>query len=204
MLGISVPGLHIWIQKGRIRRPPRVSKKGGYRIPRDEVIRLLRSAGREVPGLWVAKRTRVLVIEDDPRLRELVADAFQTSTFGAEVRMASTPEDGLLLAIPFAPNVILLDLFEPREGLTSNQALSILRRAEALRGVRIIGCWRQSPALARHPSPDAFLPKPFGLNELREAILGSGHKTRGRAGSGRRTQPDRRRWEFKVSQQDSQ
>lgn len=198
VLGISVPGIHIWIQKGRIRRPVRVSAKGGYRIPREEIIRLLRSAGREVPGVWLAKRTRVLVIDDDPRLRELVADGCQTSGFLAEVRTASTPEDGLLLAIPFAPDVILLDQFEPMVGLTSTQALVILRRAEALRGVKIIGCWRKGPAAARHPTPNVFLPKPFGLSELREAIMGPDHKTPSRAEIGRRVTPDRRRWEYKV------
>lgn len=201
LLGMSVPGLHIWIKKGRIRRPSRISKGGGYRIPREEIKRLLKSAGRQVPGLWTAKRTKVLLIEDDPQLRELVAQALRNPRFGAEVQTAATPEDGLLMVVPFAPDILLLDHFAPKTGMSSDQTLSILRRAKTLRGVKIIGLWPENAAPIRAAKPDAFLPKPFGAEDLREALFGTPPRLLARSGRSHASKSDRRRWEYKISQQ---
>jgi excisionase family DNA binding protein len=201
LLGISIPGIHVWIRKGRIRRPTRVSKNGGYRIPRAEVVRLLKSARREVPGLWTPRRTKVLLIEDDAGIRELVATALRDPRFETHVETAATPEDGLLLIARYEPDVILLDNFHPMEGMTSEQALSILRRAKTLEGIKIIGLWPGEASRPRTPGPDAFLPKPFGAADLREAVLGLPPESLGPMAAARAEEgsSDRRRWEYKVS-----
>jgi excisionase family DNA binding protein len=201
LLVISVPGVHVWIRKGKIRRLTRVSKRGGYRIPRAEIIRILRSAGREVPGLWTLRRTKVLLIDDDGPIRELVQAAFRTPAYAAQVETAATPEDGLLLVAQFRPDVILLDSFHPKTGISSDQALAIIRRAKILRGVRIISLCPGKGAAPKTsaPRPDAFLPKPFSTGELREAVLGLPLGAVDRAARPAEATQDRRRWEYKVS-----
>lgn len=198
LLGISVPGLHVWIKKGRIRRLSRTSETGTYRIPRGELVRLLRCAGREVMGLWTPKRLRVLLIEDDPGVRALVGEAFRDSRLKVEVETALTPEDGLLLAGKSKPDVILLDSFRPKDGMTADQALRILRRARSLESSRIVGLYHERPCPrgVSAPRADAYLPKPFSVTELREVVLGRG--ARDLAPGGADPEPDRRLWEYRV------
>jgi CheY-like chemotaxis protein len=200
LLGISIPCIHSWIRKGQIPRLPRVSKRGGYRVPRALIVRLLRFAGREVPGLWAPRRTTVLLIEDDRAVRELVVAAFQNPRWGVRVEVAETPEDGLLLAAKVHPDVILLDTFTPAAGMTSDQALGILRRSRMLRRVKVIRLASQTAAREGSLSPKAerFLPKPFGLPELREAVLGRPPRKGSAPGKADGSDIDRRRWEFRA------
>lgn len=201
LLGISVPGIHLWIYKGRLRRPARVSRRGGYRIRRAEIVRLLKSAGREVAGLWTARRKKILLIEDDAQVRRVVAAALRRVGGEAIVETAATPEDGLLLVAGFDPDVILLDRFLPKKGMTSDQALAILRRARAARGVKIIGLW--SPAISGvrggAARADVYLPKPFSPDDLREAVLGKAAGSNVRSVRKPVPKPDRRRWEYRAS-----
>ncbi len=203
LLGISIPGIHLWISKGRLRRPERVSRRGGYRIRRAEIVRLLKSVGREVEGLWTARRTKILLIEDDAQVRRVVATALRRLGDEAIVETAATPEDGLLLVARFDPDVILLDRFRPKQGMTSDQALAILRRASVVKGVRIIGLWSPSMATALGRAaqfrPDVHLPKPFGPDALREAVFGTGAASKVRLARNPGSVADRRRWEYRAS-----
>lgn len=196
ILGITTQGVHAWIRRGRIPRPTRVSKRGGYRIPRATIVRLLRSVGREVPGLWTRKRTRVLLIDDCADLRLLVAEAFRDPALAVDVQTAASPADGLLLAGSFRPEVVLLDAFFPKEGMTSVQALGIIRSARTLGKIRIVGLYpkRFASRSAASPRPDEYLPKPFSLDELRRVVSGRGSRSLGEVATARSA--DRRRWEY--------
>jgi CheY-like chemotaxis protein len=201
LLGISVPGVHVWIRKGRFAKPARTSKRGRYRIPRSQIVRLLKSVGREVPGLWTREKVRVLLIDDSPELRSLVAEVFRDPKFGVALETAPTPEDGLLLAGKFLPRVILLDAFSPKAGMTSVQVLAILRGARALGKIRIVGLYPERNA-ARGTSAtraDRHLPKPFSVVELREAVLGARASRLTSSAMAVVDRADRRLWEYRVA-----
>ncbi len=60
---------------------------------------------------------KILVVEDDAKMRKMLVDAFETSGF--KVAQAENGEEGLKAALDFKPDSILLDLIMPvMDGLT--------------------------------------------------------------------------------------
>jgi CheY-like chemotaxis protein len=174
LFGITVQSVHEWIQSGKIRRFARTSERGDYRIPKREVVRLLRLAGREVPGLWTRRRVKLLVVDDYPPIRRLAEHGFRHAEPPFAVRTAATVEDGLVLAAQFEPDVILLDEIASGEGLSSEQALRFVRRSKVLKTVKVIATSADGRAAPRmlKAGADGFLEKPFGFRDLKEAVLG--------------------------------
>lgn len=78
-------------------------------------------------------RPRILVIEDDPSFRNLVARQLETQ--GAEVVLASTGDEGVRLARASAPDLVVLDVGLPRmDGFAFVNTL----RTDRLRGLPLI------------------------------------------------------------------
>ncbi|OGZ67637.1 MAG: hypothetical protein A3C58_00995 [Candidatus Staskawiczbacteria bacterium RIFCSPHIGHO2_02_FULL_34_10] len=60
---------------------------------------------------------KILVVEDDSKMRKMLVDAFKDSGF--KVEQAENGEEGLKVALDFKPDSILLDLMMPiMDGLT--------------------------------------------------------------------------------------
>jgi two-component system phosphate regulon response regulator PhoB len=109
---------------------------------------------------------RVLVIEDEPDLRELLIYNFQES--GYEVRSASGGEEGLRLFEDFRPHVVLLDLM-----LSDIQGTEVCRRIRSEPN-------RHQPAIVMLTAKgdeidrvvgfelgaDDYVTKPFSMREL--------------------------------------
>jgi DNA-binding response OmpR family regulator len=78
-------------------------------------------------------RPRVLVVEDDPSFRNLVARQLETQ--GAEVVLASTGDEGVRLARASVPDLVVLDVGLPRmDGFAFVSGM----RADRLRGVPLL------------------------------------------------------------------
>jgi CheY-like chemotaxis protein len=175
-LGVTVQAVHQWLKSGRLRNVFRISKNGQYRIPRREFVRVLRESGCPVPGLWEPpkrRRARVLVIDGYRPLRRLVEEASRTRHLPFEVKTAQSVEDGVVLAARFMPQVILLAESFERDRLQGVQGLAFIRNARAIRKVRVIAV-SASAKVGRElveGGADAFLQKPFLLEELRDSIL---------------------------------
>jgi CheY-like chemotaxis protein len=173
LLGISHQAVHLRLLKGKIRHYTRTSASGNYLIPRKEAIRLLKEAGQEAVGLWTRIRKRVLLIDDYEPVRKLVEDALADSQLPLILSTAASAEDGLVLAATFRPHVIVIDCLLDNEGLRGDEAIAVIRRATALKGVRIIGISGKASARAKmlNAGANVFLQKPFHLAELMDAIL---------------------------------
>jgi len=181
LFGVTVQAVHVWMKSGRLRRWTRTSKKGNYLIPRSEVVRLLESAGREVPGLWERRFAKVLVIDDDPGIRKLALAAGRNPAFPMSVETASNVEDGIVLAGSFLPDVILLDTFFSKDLLSGLEGLAFIRHATLIRKSKVIALVDHSRTAARFlkGGAEGVLRKPFGLAELRSSIyrtLKSSHR----------------------------
>jgi len=78
-------------------------------------------------------KNKVLIIEDEPALRELLAKKFQKE--GISVLSAADGEAGLRMAIEKKPNLIILDVLLPKmDGITM---LSELRKDQWGRNVPV-------------------------------------------------------------------
>jgi excisionase family DNA binding protein len=172
IFGLTVQTLHYWLKSGRIRRHERTSSRGNYRIPREELVRLLADAGREVPGLWERRRRKVLVIDDDPGVRKFALAAARSPRMPLSLRTAASVEDGLLLAAQFRPEVILLDTTLPKDRLRAAQGLAFIRGTKLLRKARVIAM-TPDPRIGQgmvRSGADGVLLKPFSLADFRAAV----------------------------------
>ena len=112
---------------------------------------------------------RVLIIEDEPRMRELLQRAL--TGWGFEVTAARSGEEALRLADDLSPpHVVLLDLDLP--GIGGLETLSRLReRLPELQGIVLTGFGSLEAARqAIHLDIVEFLTKPVPLGDLEQAL----------------------------------
>jgi len=171
-LGITPQALHLWLRHGTLRYTRRTSSAGNYLISRGEVVRILKKAGREVPGIWTRLRKKILVIDENPGIRKLIHAAFRDPELRLEVRTVATAEDGLVLAATFMPHAIVVDYALQEGHLQGDRAVLLIRKAQAFRKVWVIGMAADPDAGEKMLAAGAhvLLDKPFGLEELRRTI----------------------------------
>jgi two-component system, OmpR family, phosphate regulon response regulator PhoB len=117
-------------------------------------------------------RKKILVVEDDQDLVELLA--FNLKASGFSVNTASDGAAGLKQARSFRPHLILLDLMLPE--LDGFAVCEILRRDAATAATPIIMLTAVSSQLARLAGLEAgandYITKPFSIKHLITRIKG--------------------------------
>lgn len=77
---------------------------------------------------------KILIIEDDKFLRELIARKLQSESF--EMVLAMDGESGLELAVKERPDVVLLDLILP--GIDGFEVLAKIKKDETISSIPVI------------------------------------------------------------------
>jgi len=115
-------------------------------------------------------RKKILVVEDDPELVELLC--FNLRKAGFSVGTATNGVDGLKKARSVGPDLILLDLMLPE--LDGFAVCDILRHDSATASIPIIILTAMSGQLSRFTGLDAgasdYITKPFSPRYLLERI----------------------------------
>jgi DNA-binding response OmpR family regulator len=121
------------------------------------------------------RRPLVLVADDDPDIRSLVALRLERS--GYEVVAAGDGEQALAAALERVPDLALLDVMMPK--LDGYEVTERLRQQEATRHLPVILLTArvQESDIARgvEAGADDYVKKPFSTSELRDrvqAVLG--------------------------------
>jgi len=111
---------------------------------------------------------RVLVVDDEPTIREIVADAFRESDF--DVETAANGAKALEVVRRWLPDAIVLDLMMPRLDGTGFAAL--LKLNPRLAGVPVLLVTAAYGAIeaAERVGARALLTKPFELDRLVELV----------------------------------
>lgn len=123
----------------------------------------------------MSEQVNVLVVDDDPDIRELVA--FKLGQMGYSVSTEKDGEGGLAAAIDGKPDLVLLDVMMPK--LTGIEVCQKLREEEGTADVPIIliTAKAQEADVERGfaAGADDYIVKPFSPRELAsrvEAVLG--------------------------------
>jgi two-component system phosphate regulon response regulator PhoB len=115
---------------------------------------------------------RLLVVDDDPDIRELVRLTLEAS--GHELFTAADGEAGLAAVREHQPDLVLADWMMPR--LTGLEMLARMRADPATAGIAFILLTARADDVD-DPRIDAFIAKPFSLTVLTDhvgAILARG------------------------------
>ena len=109
---------------------------------------------------------RVLVVEDEVLIRMLVAETLRQD--GCDVMEAASADEALaLLGAADAPDVIVTDIRMP--GRASGLDLAERARRQNPR-IKVVIASAYHPECCRPGAADAFLTKPYGLQEVVEHV----------------------------------
>lgn len=141
------------------------------RIPRAELIRFMRA--NEIPAdiLEGADKKRVLVVDDDPDILELLEDALGNDD-RFDLKTAGTGYEAGMLTESFKPHILLLDYMLP--DINGNVVCQRIRNNPNLAHTKIIVV---SGVVNQHEiddltdkGADDFIKKPFRIDELLEKM----------------------------------
>ena len=140
------------------------------RIPRNELVKFMKSNGIPLEALGTGK-TRVLVVDDDPEIVELFVDVLKRDG-RFEVATASTGYDAGVQTQSFRPDIVILDYMLP--DINGNVVCKTIRENPELAEIRILiisGLINQGEidALMAAGAND-FIKKPFNIAKVIERI----------------------------------
>jgi len=163
-LGAAQSTVRKWADKDLL---PAFYTPGGHRRFRRADLEAFLAGPRGGAGAAPSGRGRVLVVDDDPRLREYVRVNLEAA--GYAVREAASAAAGLAALERELPDLILLDVMMPRV-----DGWEMLRRVRERHGVDAIPVIMYSGKLdesadATERGAQAFLGKPFDPEQLLEA-----------------------------------
>jgi excisionase family DNA binding protein len=170
MLGVSPTTAVNWIRAGRM---PAYRTPGGHRrVKRDDLLKFVRDNGFPMPPDLDNKTLRVLVIDDDPGVREMLAEAFVELSPPDEVEVATAADGttGLIEVGRFKPQVLVLDILLP--GIDGFEVLRRLKQNETISPRVLAISGSRDPEIgptAIRSGAEKFFPKPLDPMELVEA-----------------------------------
>jgi excisionase family DNA binding protein len=161
---VSLVAVKKWIKGGKLKafRTP----GGHFRIAADEFKRFqtayrFPSEHEEPP--------RILVVDDDPKIVELLLDALRAIRPAPKLEAASNGYEGLLKVGTFRPHLLVLDLRMPE--LDGFEVCRRIKGDPAIQATKILAITAYPEDDAKEKvlqcGADAFLAKPFALKELR-------------------------------------
>jgi DNA-binding response OmpR family regulator len=108
----------------------------------------------------------ILVVEDDPGIRQGIADFLGFEGYAVDV--AVNGEEALAYLREQRPALLVLDLVMPV--MNGPQLLEKLRVEGLAQGVPVAIMTAAMPGASALPQADAYLSKPFDLEELLEVV----------------------------------
>ena len=113
-----------------------------------------------------AKSKKILIVDDEEGIRELLAESLRLR--GYDVWTASDGQQGLDVAAPYKPDLILLDVMMPV--MDGWQMLNCLRRNENTKHIPVAMLTGRgedySMAIAKENQASEYFVKPVNLDEL--------------------------------------
>ena len=112
----------------------------------------------------------VLIVEDDPAIREILTIAIGEE-LGVPVAVARDGREALERAATTTPAVVVLDLMLPEtDGFEVARRLRTTPGTERVRIVAVSAAGRAMESAALNAGCDAFVSKPFELEELLDQV----------------------------------
>ncbi len=149
---------------------------GQYRIYAEDLLEFLESRGMRIPDelrdIAEAKKKKILVIDDEKELNQMVAKMLREKLEGYEVYQAFDGFEAGRVISEEKPNVIILDIDLP--GIDGHELCKKIKNDESIGSpvvISISGLDEETEgAKILSEGADAFFPKPLDLNQLFEKI----------------------------------
>jgi excisionase family DNA binding protein len=137
------------------------------RIPHDALVDFMRANAIPEDNLAAGSRARVLVVDDDPEIVELLSDVLDRDG-RFEVHTAGTGYEAGMLTSELRPDLLLLDYLLP--DINGNAVCRAVREKAELSDTRIIllsgAADPREVEELMNAGADAFVRKPFDIEQL--------------------------------------
>ncbi len=155
---VSIPAFKRWVREGRLvafRTPG-----GHYRIELSEFRRFLQQ--HSMPAYPAAAPTaRILIVDDEPLIVDLLVDLLGPNTRGFKVETATDGYEALIKMGALNPDLLILDVVMPLlDGIEVCRRLKANPQTRAIRILGVTGFPDMIPALME-AGADACLTKPL-------------------------------------------
>ncbi len=169
MLGVSAMTVVRWIDRGLI---PAYRTPGNHRrIQRDDLKHFIRKMNFPMPAEFLADRWKVLAVDDEPEVLEVMTRAFRGKEDRFEVFEASDGVTALIEVGRVKPDVLLLDLVLP--GLDGIEVCRRIKQNKHLM-THIVAVSGKATEEMRQDILDAgadrFLAKPVSIHQIRKEV----------------------------------
>jgi excisionase family DNA binding protein len=162
---VTPPTIGRWIEEGKL---PSFKTAGGHRRVWDtDLVAFLKSHNIPVPPQFAAT-LRVLIVDDEPEIRQFVRRVLISLVPGAEISEAGDGFEAGRMVATLMPRLVVLDIRLP--GMDGFKVCSSIRADPAFKDVKILAITGVGVEDSRRQildaGADAFLPKPFEAEEL--------------------------------------
>jgi excisionase family DNA binding protein len=161
-LGVAQSTIRKWSDQGRL---PAFYTPGGHRRYRRRDLDAFVSGSADSSGPRARATPLVLIVDDDPRIREFVRVNLEMD--GYVVREAGNAEEGLAALEEQPPDLILLDVMMP--GVDGWEMLRRMQERHGMGSIPVImfsGQVESSDDDAQARGAQGFLGKPFNPQDL--------------------------------------
>lgn len=168
---VTPPTVGRWIEEGLL---PSFTTGGGHRrVWDDDLVVFLRVHNIPIPSSLEHEATvRVLVVDDEPRLRQMVLRLLKKSYPHLEYHEAEDGFEAGKKISELTPALVLLDLRLP--GVDGLKVCESVKSDERLQSTRVVGMTgydvERSREEVRRAGADGFLAKPFKSEALLDEV----------------------------------
>ena len=170
MLYVDPGSVANWIDQGMLlaHRTP-----GGHRrVVSEDLIRFLREHKMPVPEELAAPPTRILVVDDETPVAQMIARAIRTAHPEYEVIVANDGFKAGTMIASQQPDVVILDLRMP--GMDGYEVCNLIKSQDGTKHVEVL-------AMTAYPSPESesrildcgakvCLAKPLDIDKLLDEV----------------------------------
>jgi excisionase family DNA binding protein len=172
LMGVHHNTIKNWIKSKQVVAFQTVG--GHYRVPRREVVRLIKNRGLPVPDELQGPMGLVYIVDDDEIIRRAMDDALSADY---EVYTFNNGFEALMQIGRLKPDLLILDIYMP--GIDGFAMVRKLRQDDKLGNLRVVGMSGKdvSKEDARKAGFDEFYAKKEGLRVIVEEVkeyLGTG------------------------------
>ncbi len=172
LMGVHHNTIKNWIKSKQVVAFQTVG--GHYRVPRREVVRLIKNRGLPVPEELQGPMGLVYIVDNDELIRRAMDDALSEDY---EVYTFNNGFEALMQIGRLKPDLLILDIYMP--GIDGFAMVRKLRLDDKLANLRVVGMSGKdvSQEDARKAGFDEFYAKKEGLKVIVEAVkeyLGTG------------------------------
>jgi CheY-like chemotaxis protein len=166
---VSPETVRRWVEREGL---PCVAEEGEPRVERSALDAFLKSHGNWAPPDRLGGAPRVLVVDDEPEIRSLVARVVRRMYPAAQVQEAADGFEAGQRVMVMEPDIVVLDVHLP--GVEGDKVCGRIRACAGFRGVHVLAIsGDKDPALREavmREGADVFLTKPVYPKDLEAAI----------------------------------